>query len=233
METKTAVIEIMKPLAYFDEKYRYQDVPLHALEQKMVYIKKGASGNKMISTKNIKLLKVFNSDDREGIKSYINDLRDNQRIVENVKKRISESIDFKKYVGVNSIKESEQPKKKLFTPRNLSNDENNRYIQWNNEQPIKTIRGKKIRINQFNFEGVKKGYWMEYYEHGGLEAKGNYVNGKMNGYWMVYHDNGNLEAKGNYINGKRDGIWKEYNPTGRLESKDVYKNGKFITDVEI
>lgn len=92
METKTAVIEIMKPLAYFDEKYKYQDVPLHALDERMVYIKKGASGNKMISTKNIKLLKVFNSSDKESIKSYIEELRN---------KNIGESIGVKKVINEN------------------------------------------------------------------------------------------------------------------------------------
>lgn len=92
---KTAVIEIMKPLVYFDEKYRYQDVPLHALENRMVDVKKGASGHKMISTKNIKLLKVFDSDDKKGIKNYINSLR-NKNINENLnmKKLISEGLEY-------------------------------------------------------------------------------------------------------------------------------------------
>ena len=58
MTNKTAVIEIMIPLRYFNEKYRYQDVPLHALDERLVYIKKGGD-RKSISTKNVKLLKVF------------------------------------------------------------------------------------------------------------------------------------------------------------------------------
>lgn len=90
MENKTAVIEIIKPLAYFDEKYKYQDVPLHTLDNRMVYVRKGASGNKMISTKNIKLLKVFNVDDKEGIKSYIEELRN---------KNINESIGMRKVIS--------------------------------------------------------------------------------------------------------------------------------------
>lgn len=91
-EFKTAVIEIMIPLAFFDDKYKYQDVPLHALNQRMVDVKKGASGHKMISTKNVKLLKVFDSDDKEGIKSYLNELRN---------KNINEGIGFKRLIYEN------------------------------------------------------------------------------------------------------------------------------------
>jgi hypothetical protein len=89
MTNKTAVIEIMIPLAYLNDKYKYQDVPLHALENRMVYLKKGASGNKMISTKNVKLLKVFNREDREGIEKYLDELRNNN---------INESIGTKKVI---------------------------------------------------------------------------------------------------------------------------------------
>ena len=74
MTNKTAVIEIMIPLRYFNEKYRYQDVPLHALDERLVYIKKGGD-RKSISTKNVKLLKVFNREDRDGIEKYLDELR--------------------------------------------------------------------------------------------------------------------------------------------------------------
>jgi hypothetical protein len=89
MTNKTAIIKIMKPLSFFDDKYIYQEVPLHALDERLVYIKKGASGNKMISTKNIKLLKVFNNDDRGGIEKYLDGLRNGD---------INESIGMKKVI---------------------------------------------------------------------------------------------------------------------------------------
>jgi hypothetical protein len=106
MTNKTAVIEIMIPLAYLNDKYRYQDVPLHALENRMVYLKKGASGNKMISTKNVKLLKVFNREDREGIEKYLDELRNNN-INESIgmKKVISEGLKYHLINGI-SVNES-------------------------------------------------------------------------------------------------------------------------------
>lgn len=93
--SKTAVIEILNPLAYMDEKYRYQDVPLHALDNRLVYIRKGSSGNKMISTKNVKIIKVFDNNDREGIENYLLTLR-NKNIKENLimGKIISESLQY-------------------------------------------------------------------------------------------------------------------------------------------
>ena len=120
MKTKTAVVEIMIPLAYFDEKYTYQDVPLHSLDDRMVYIKKGGSGRKSISTKNVKLLRVFDTDDKKGIEGYLSELRG---------KSVNEHITIKKiikgYLG-ELLRENidETPKKgKLFIPRGIDERE--------------------------------------------------------------------------------------------------------------
>ena len=105
MTNKTAVIEIMIPLRYFNEKYRYQDVPLHALDERLVYIKKGGD-SKSISTKNVKLLKVFDREDRDGIEKYLDELR-NKNINESIgmKKVISEELKYHLINGI-SVNES-------------------------------------------------------------------------------------------------------------------------------
>jgi antitoxin component YwqK of YwqJK toxin-antitoxin module/GH24 family phage-related lysozyme (muramidase) len=137
--------------------------------------------------------------------------------------------------------------KKLFIPRKLSG-ENSRWSDWNKEQPIKD----GVRINQYDNEGRKQGYWEQYYDDGSLDGKGNYVNDMEDGYWEWYHengqlasqglsvdnqrdgiweiyyDNGNLNAKGNYINGLEDGIWKFYHPNGELRLKKLYNNGELV-----
>jgi hypothetical protein len=106
MENKTAVIQVMKPLTFMDTKYEFQDVPLHTLSNTLVDVKKGASGHKMISTKNIKLLKVFDTNDKEGIKNYIEQLR-NKNINEGIgmKKVISEGLKYHLSNGI-SVNES-------------------------------------------------------------------------------------------------------------------------------
>jgi antitoxin component YwqK of YwqJK toxin-antitoxin module len=127
------------------------------------------------------------------------------------------------------ITESEQPKKKLFIPRKLSG-EDNRYTDWNNSQPIKD--GK--RINQYDNEGNKTGYWEEYWDNGDLERKGSYINGLMDGMWEIYYIDGELYSRGPYKDGERNGEWFYYNNyDGKLEYKTLYKNGDKIKNLRI
>ena len=113
---------------------------------------------------------------------------------------------------------TEEQKKKLFIPRNLDK----RYSDWNKNQPILTIDGVHKRINQYDSEGRKQGYWVVY-EFDEISTKGNYVNGKMEGIWEFY-DNGELWRKGSYKNDEQDGIWGFYD-NGELWKKGSYLNG--------
>lgn len=141
---------------------------------------------------------------------------------------------------------TEEQKKKLFIPRKLS-DEDSRYTEWNNSQPV--IDG--IKINQYDIDGRKTGYWetdnergvykngiedgpwKTYHENGQLQRNGSYINGKRDGYWETYHENGNLAGKGSYIDDKKDGIWEEYFHDGEFWYKGEYKNGKYIKDIDV
>ena len=95
-------------------------------------------------------------------------------------------------------------KKKLFIPRKLSG-EGSRWEQWNNMQPI--VDGK--RINQYDMEGIKQGYWEEYY----------------------YNDQ--LWYKGSYVNGDMDGMWSEYRDDGKLLLKTLFRNGTFVKNIPL
>jgi hypothetical protein len=99
---------------------------------------------------------------------------------------------------------TEEQKKKLFIPRKLSG-EGSRWEQWNNLQPIKD----GDRINQYDMEGIKQGYWVYYWDNGGLYKKGSYKDGKMDGLWEFYHDN------------------------GELSNRRLCKNGKYIKDISL
>ena len=55
------------------------------------------------------------------------------------------------------------------------------------------------KINQYDINNNKTGYWEWYYNSGNLESKGNYVNGEENGYWEVYWYNGKIKSKEFYI----------------------------------
>lgn len=76
---QTAVIQITKALAHMEPKYYYQDVPYWKTKEDKIYIKKGSSGNKTISTDNIKVLKVFDTEDKESIEKYLKNLRNGKK----------------------------------------------------------------------------------------------------------------------------------------------------------
>ncbi len=79
-----------------------------------------------------------------------------------------------------------------------------------------------MKLNQRNKEGIKHGYWEEYYYNGNLFYKGNYHNGRQIGYWTLYHANGNFWSKGNFDNGKHAGYWEWYNDDGELKEQIFY-----------
>ena len=74
-----AVFEITKPLAHMPIEYYYQEAPLWKTEESFIYIKKGSSGHKSISTKNIKVLKVFPEGETEELHNYLERLRSKVR----------------------------------------------------------------------------------------------------------------------------------------------------------
>jgi antitoxin component YwqK of YwqJK toxin-antitoxin module/GH24 family phage-related lysozyme (muramidase) len=149
------------------------------------------------------------------------------------------------------LNESETPKKKLFVPRRLSG-EDNRYIQWNKEQP--EIDG--VQINQYTHDGKKTGIW-EKYHNGQLRSKGSYKEGNKDGMWEIYnkdgqleekgpykddiaegewewyYDNGNLHTKGLYKDGKRDGVWEWYDISGNLVFKGLYKDDELVKQLPL
>lgn len=80
--TPYAVIEITKPLSYMSQDYYYQEVPYWKTKKDKIYIKKGPSGYKTISTDNIKVLKVFKDGDTEELQDYLKSLRKKNKLNE-------------------------------------------------------------------------------------------------------------------------------------------------------
>jgi hypothetical protein len=70
-----AVIEITKPLSFIPLKYYYQVVPYWKTKQDTIFISKGGVG-KTISTKNIRVLRVFSQEEEQEMMEYLNNLRE-------------------------------------------------------------------------------------------------------------------------------------------------------------
>lgn len=73
--TPYAVIEITKPLAHMPLEYYYQAVPYWKTKEDRIYVKRGSAGGKSISTKNIKVLKVFEDGETEELHDFLEKLR--------------------------------------------------------------------------------------------------------------------------------------------------------------
>ena len=131
------------------------------------------------------------------------------------------------------LNESEEPKKKLFIPRKLSDDDS-RYSDWNNSQPIKN--GKPI--NQYDSEGRKQGYWEEYWVGTNkLNSKGFYKDDKQDGVWKHYHHKGDdiLWYEESHKNGKLiKTLLYYYDDNGNIVDRKIYGgNGKLIKSLPI
>jgi len=86
-EPEYAVIEILKPSSRMPLKWYFQEVPLHKTKEDKIYIKRGPAGILTISTKNIKIRKIFKKSEKEEMDKYLEKLRD-----EDSKKGVNESI---------------------------------------------------------------------------------------------------------------------------------------------
>jgi len=73
--TPYAVIEITKPISHMNPKYYYQEVPYWKTKEDKIYINRGSSGHKTISTKNIDVIKVFKDGNTEELQNYLKELR--------------------------------------------------------------------------------------------------------------------------------------------------------------
>ena len=67
MDPKYAVIQILPALSHLDDKYRFQLVPYQATQRDLIYINKGSSGHKSISTNNIKIIDTGSKEDMEKL----------------------------------------------------------------------------------------------------------------------------------------------------------------------
>jgi hypothetical protein len=89
-----------------------------------------------------------------------------------------ETYDANEYVKFRNALMAFKPetRKSLFVPRGLSYDEDNRYYKWNKEQPTKVVDEKEVRINQWDFDGKKQGYWEAFKEEPFVVEEGYYIN---------------------------------------------------------
>jgi hypothetical protein len=164
-EPEYAVIEILKPSSRMPLKWYFQDVPLHKTKEDKIYIKRGPAGTLTISTKNIKIRKIFKKSEKEEMDKYLEKLRD-----EDSKKGVNESLN-------------------IFTRRRFNLDELNQLVNDTEElieygtEPetaiYDTVRQfiASKQFNDINDVGTEQEYWDSYLKY--EEPLVNYVKEKL------------------------------------------------------
>jgi len=77
--------------------------------------------------------------------------------------------------------------------------------------------------------GIKHGYFAQYYDSGRIKLEGNYTDNNINNEWKYYYDTVNdnsvhrLKESGSYNNGLKTGIWGEWHEDGQKKSEGEYK----------
>lgn len=77
-----------------------------------------------------------------------------------------------------------------------------------------------------NAEGLRQGFWKDYYPDRTLKSQGNYLNGNKTGEWEFFYPKGEIEQRGSYDKtGKPVGKWVWFYSTGQLLREEIYRNG--------
>jgi uncharacterized protein len=91
----------------------------------------------------------------------------------------------------------------------------------------------KEKVNRCNYDSLKQGKWVTFYENGNLQTEGYYSAGIKNGYFKEYSPDGNLLSITKYVNGEiqKDAaeltkldIKREYYDDGQLKKLGSYKD---------
>jgi uncharacterized protein YdhG (YjbR/CyaY superfamily) len=82
--------------------------------------------------------------------------------------------------------------------------------------PVNFLRALvRARIDTINASYPKKsGEFLEFYDHGGLKAKGRYREGEMTGQWSFFRRNGTMLRSGTFRSGVQTGLWTTYDSSG-------------------
>jgi hypothetical protein len=98
-------------------------------------------------------------------------------------------------------------------------------MKWSVTSAIDTLN--RIKTYGVFKNGLKDGYWIDYFDGRRKSIVEFYENGILNGPYESYNnDTGTLMAQGNYVNGERDGEWHLLNPHGEIIQTDMYRRGK-------
>lgn len=93
-------------------------------------------------------------------------------------------------------------------------------------QSFTFVKGVMVAQGIVSNEGLKQGFWKEYFPNGKIKSEGAYEKGKRIGQWTFYYPQGAIEQTGNYNSkGNPEGIWKWFYLGGQLLREESYRDG--------
>ena len=95
-------------------------------------------------------------------------------------------------------------------------------------KPCKHMLNKKQYANGqkvYDLEGNQLTY---YYKHGGLKARGPFVDGQMEGEWTFWRENGQFWQVGHFKNNMKHGSFVRYDREGKVEYQEEFQENKVI-----
>ena len=108
-----------------------------------------------------------------------------------------------------------------------------------------------IKIHEKYLNGIKNGEFINYFDNGIINKKGNFLNNEQVGAWLEfnergillnkrvydnsclfysYYENLKVQEEGEFVNNIKEGIWIDYDEIGNKIKETFYENG--IPDLE-
>ncbi len=74
--------------------------------------------------------------------------------------------------------------------------------------------------------GLKNGFYKEWYENGKPKTIGGYLKDDSTDSWTIWYENGQKELEGNYKDGQKNGAWIQWYENGQKKFEKYYKNNQ-------
>ena len=107
-----------------------------------------------------------------------------------------------------------------------------KYFKENDDKPFNGIvfemskeTGNKI-LQYKMVDGLKNGFYQEWYPDGKPKSKGKYLNNTIISNWTFWYENGEKEEEGTFKKGKKDGLWTTWYEEGQKRYEVRYENGE-------
>lgn len=92
--------------------------------------------------------------------------------------------------------------------------------------------GKQKSVYGVTADGVRNGFFKEFYPDGKLKTQGAYRQGELNGPYRTFHPNGKIKLKAEFRAGEFHGVFEEFGEDGAVRARTTCRDGRFHGPVQ-